>query len=74
MGVPRRVRKLYQIRKPSRNFETAFNQFYDDVRHEGIVEDLRGAELEEFLDFLDEVKCSLHHQVIVLTVPSGATT
>ena len=62
MAVPRRVRKLYKIPKLSQKFETAFNQFYDNAEQEGVVDDLHGAELEEFLGFLDEVRHYSHHK------------
>ena len=55
MTAPRQVKKLYNTHKPSRKFETAFNRFYDDIKHERILDGLQGADLEEFLGFLDEV-------------------
>lgn len=62
MAVPRRLQELYEIPKLSQKFETAFNQLYDDVGRGMIVDDLHGVELEEFLDFLDEVRHYSHHR------------
>jgi len=72
MAAPRRVRRLYQIRRPSQKFETAFNKFYDDVGSGRIADDLHDAELMEFLDFLDEVRCYSRRLVIVLIALPGA--
>ncbi|KAF9643197.1 kinase-like protein [Thelephora ganbajun] len=55
MAILLQVRELYRIPKSSREFEAAFNRFYDDAKHERAANGLHGTELEEFLDFLDEV-------------------
>jgi len=53
--TPRQLRRLYEIPKSSEEFELAFAGFYDDVKHEEIIDSLRGAELEDFANFLDKV-------------------
>ena len=38
----------------------AFNCFYDDVKHERILDGFQGADLGELLRFLDEVTSASH--------------
>jgi hypothetical protein len=57
--VPGQLRRLYKIPKRSSKFGLAFTEFYGNVKCERIVDNLRGARLQEFLDLLDEVRGSL---------------
>ena len=59
--VLRQLRGLYKIPITSRKFEPAFDRFYSNTEYERITENLDNVELEEFIGFLDEVRCSLHH-------------
>ena len=70
---PRQLRCLYRFPRRSREFELAFGKFYDDVKHERIVDGLHGARLQEFVDFMDEVRRSSYHSGHRLTTRSGAT-
>ena len=47
---------LYQFTKFSPKFQVALSQFYDSTEHKGCVNHLDGAELKEFVNFLDEVR------------------
>jgi len=59
MGLCEGVVHLYEIPKPSREFEHALGRFYDNVRHERIVDNLHDEKLQEFVNFLDEVRNSI---------------
>lgn len=57
-SVPCQLRRLYKTPKSSREFEPAFDKFYGSAEYERITDNLDGAELEEFISFLDEVRLS----------------
>ena len=70
--IPGQLRHLYKIPKLSPEFELAFAEFYDNVKREKIIDNLHGARLQEFVDFLDEVRGPLVHSSHRLTARSGA--
>jgi len=47
---------LYKIPKTSRSFEPALGRFLGNAELESFVGSLHDVELEEFIDFLDEVR------------------
>lgn len=53
--LPRQLRRLYRTPKSSQEFEPALDEFFESSEHENIVDNLRDAALEEFIDFLDKV-------------------
>jgi len=55
-SVPHQLHGLYRIHKSSREFEPAFDRFHSSPEYEEITDNLDGAELEEFISFLDEVR------------------
>ena len=69
--VPGQLRRLYKSPKRSSEFELAFAEFHDNIKHEKIVNNLHGARLQDFVDFLDEVR---EHQQIVESPISPCST
>lgn len=55
-SVPNQLRRLYRIPKTSQKFGPALEQFFGNAECENIVDNLDDAELEKFIDFLDEVR------------------
>lgn len=53
--TPILLRSLLKFPKSSPEFQVALSQFYDSTELKGCVDHLRGAELEEFINFLDDV-------------------
>ena len=54
--APSLLRSLYQFPKSSLEFQVALNQFYDSTERKGCIDRLHGAELKEFVNFLDDVR------------------
>ncbi|KAF9647772.1 kinase-like protein [Thelephora ganbajun] len=53
--APSLLRSLHQFNKSLPEFQVALSQFYDGTEWKGCIDPLRGAELKEFIDFLDDV-------------------
>ena len=70
--VPDRLRRLYRIPKRSREFELAFAEFYDDAKRGQIIDNLHGARLRKFVDFLDEVRGPSRYSGHCLIIWPGA--
>ena len=54
--VPGRLRRLYRVPKRSPELELAFADFYDSAKREEMIDNLHGAKLQMFVNFLDEVR------------------
>ena len=50
------LRSLRESNKSSSEFQIALSQFYDSTERKRCIHRLRGAELREFVDFLDDVR------------------
>ena len=72
-SVSGQLHRLYTTPSCSSEFELAFAEFYDNVKREKIVDSLHGEKLQEFVDFLDEVRDRPDHPALCLTVRPGAT-
>lgn len=59
-SVSSQLRRLLNISKSSRRFEPALDRFLGNAELESFVDNLRDGGLEEFIDFLDEVRRSTH--------------
>jgi len=71
MSDPSQLRRLRKVPKSSPKFERDLVAFLGNAERESVVDNLHDADLEEFVDFLDEVRCSTHPRVIVVTILSG---
>ena len=67
-------RSLHRVSKSSAEFQVALSQFNDSTERGGCVGRLDGAELEEFVNFLDDVRLLFNrfHLTLVVTFCIGA--
>lgn len=64
-------RSLHRVSKSSAEFQVALSQFNDSTERGGCVGRLRGTELKEFVNFLDDVRLlfnRFHHTLVVTFV------
>lgn len=54
------LRNLRQFTESSPEFQVALGQFFDNTERKGYIDLLRGAELKEFANFLDDVRSRLN--------------
>jgi hypothetical protein len=54
------LRNLRQFTESSPEFQVALGQFYDNTERKGYIDLLRGAELKEYANFLDDVRSRLN--------------
>jgi len=54
--APSLLRSLYQSTKSSPEFEVALGQFYGSIERKECVSRLRGADVKEFANFLEDVR------------------
>ena len=59
-SVSSQLRRLYNISKSSREFEPALDRFLGNAKLENFVDNLHDVGLEEFIDFLDDVRRTAH--------------
>ena len=52
------LRSLYEFSKPLPEFQVALSQFYDSSKQEDCIDRLRNEDLQQFIDFLSDVRCS----------------
>ena len=68
------LRSLRESNKSSSEFQIALSQFYDSTERKRCIHRLRGAELKEFVNFLDDVRLLFDrfHLTLAVTVCIGA--
>ena len=68
------LRGLYRLTESSPGFQVALSQFYDNTERGHCVDNLCGVELNEFVDFLDDVRLSLNclhfNPIVILRIGS----
>ena len=52
------LRSLYEFRKSLPEFQVALNQFYDSSKRGDCIDRLHNKDLQQFIDFLSDVRCS----------------
>lgn len=55
-SVSSQIHYLHKTPKASRKFEQALDTFLANTERDSVVDNIRDVELEEFIDFLDEVR------------------